>query len=114
MRLIGTAGHFIYKFSKRVRLAKEALELVAVGELSKKECDEPGLMPGIQWQHLIDVFCVVGLLASSSLNGDRKTSAVLGCYVICDQLAESDVRTGDLAGGTYVQEAPPSHFITSV
>jgi len=54
-------------------------------------------MPGIQWQHLIDVFCVVGLLASSSLNGDRKTSAVLGCYVICDQLAGSDVRTGGLA-----------------
>ena len=84
MRLIGTAGHSIYKFSKRNRLAKEALEPVAVGELSKKVVDEPGLMPGIQWQHLIDVFCVVGLLASSSLNGDRKTSAVLGCYVICD------------------------------
>jgi len=37
MRLIGTAGHSIYKFSKRNRLAKEARELVAVGELIKKD-----------------------------------------------------------------------------
>ncbi len=40
------------------------------------------------------------MLASSSFNGDRKTSAVLGCYVICERSAGSNVRTGGAAGST--------------
>ncbi len=56
MRLNGTASHFVCSVAKSNRSIKEALEPRAVGELSKKEVDEPGLMPSIQWQHLIDVF----------------------------------------------------------